>query len=79
MINDDVRHGYHQIGERAMETLRVHARRLLVNVLAGHAVRVMGKRIVKIAFGKKAKKAKKKKRGRNELLYGGMGSQQSET
>ncbi|QEC58111.1 hypothetical protein [Flavisolibacter ginsenosidimutans] len=58
-----------------MKALRMHAGCLLVNVLARYAVGVMGQRIVEIAFGKKTKKTKKKKRCRNEFLYGGSPAQ----
>ena len=66
---------YDQICESTMKTLRMHAGCLLVKVLARYAVGVMGQRIVEIAFGKKTKKTKKKKRCRNEFLYGGFPAQ----
>ena len=58
-----------------MKTLGVYTGRLLVNVFAAYAVRMTGQRIVEIAFGQKTKQTKKKKRCRNEFLYGGFPAQ----
>ena len=71
-----VRRSHHQIGEGAVEALRVHARSLLAVVRATNPVFMARQCIMKIAFGQKADEAKSEKRCGNGFLYDWFRAQQ---